>query len=125
VEVVVSGIGLLWALGSLESSWRHLIDEKSVIGSHQPFPDLPSRPLALMGQATASLEKLIQQVVAEAVQIADLSLPLPDCGVASGGNQILLDLVTTPRRGEIRRTLCLSFGFGSQNPVLALAQAST
>ena len=36
-----------------------------------------------------------------------------------------LDLVTTPRRGEIRRTLCLSFGFSSHNAVLALAQAST
>jgi 3-oxoacyl-[acyl-carrier-protein] synthase II len=35
-----------------------------------------------------------------------------------------LDLVTTPRRGEIRRTLCLSFGFGGQNAVLALARVA-
>ncbi len=87
VEVVVTGIGLLSALGSLEPSWRYLIDGKSAIAQHQPFPDLPSRPLALIGQAAASLEKLTQQVVADALQDADLPLPLPDCGVAIGSSR--------------------------------------
>jgi 3-oxoacyl-[acyl-carrier-protein] synthase II len=36
-----------------------------------------------------------------------------------------LDFVKTPRPGQIRQVLCLSFGFGGQNAVLALAQAST
>ena len=31
-----------------------------------------------------------------------------------------LDLVTAPRQAEIKNVLCLSFGFGSQNAVLAL-----
>jgi 3-oxoacyl-[acyl-carrier-protein] synthase II len=36
-----------------------------------------------------------------------------------------LDLVKTPRCARIQQMLCLSFGFGGQNAVLALAQAST
>lgn len=87
VEVVVTGIGLLSALGSLESSWHHLLDGKSAIGLHQPFPDLPPRPLAIIDQTTASLENLVQQSVMQAIQDADLSLPLPNCGVVIGSSR--------------------------------------
>jgi len=87
VEVVVTGIGLLSALGSLESSWRHLINGKSGIQQHQPFPEFPSRPLALIGQTVTSLKTLTQQVVADALQDADLPLPLPDCGVVIGSSR--------------------------------------
>jgi 3-oxoacyl-[acyl-carrier-protein] synthase II len=87
VEVVVTGIGLVSALGSLESSWHHLLDGKSAIRLHQPFPDLPSRPLGLIGQTTASLENLIKQSVMQAIQDANLSLPLPDCGVVIGSSR--------------------------------------
>lgn len=87
VEVVVTGIGLLSALGNLESSWQHLIDGKSGIKQHQPFPDLPFRPLALIGQTVGSLEKLTQQVVADAIQDADIPLLLPDCGVVIGSSR--------------------------------------
>lgn len=87
VEVVVTGIGLLSALGSLEHNWQHLLEGKSAICQHQPFLDLSSRPLALLERTTTSLEKLTQQVVAEAIQDADLSLPLPECGVAIGSSR--------------------------------------
>ena len=87
VEVVVTGIGLLSALGNLESTWQHLINGKSGIKQHQPFPDLPFRPLALMGQTVGSLEKLTQQVVADAIQDADLPRSLPDCGVVIGSSR--------------------------------------
>lgn len=87
VEVVVTGIGLLSALGPLEASWQHLLDGKSAIRQHQPFPDLPSRPLALIGRNAVSLEKLTQQVVADALENANLSLPLPDCGVVIGSSR--------------------------------------
>ncbi|PIG94793.1 beta-ketoacyl-ACP synthase [Gloeocapsopsis sp. IPPAS B-1203] len=33
-----------------------------------------------------------------------------------------LDFVTTPRQGKIRSALCLSFGFGGQNAVIALGK---
>jgi len=87
LEVVITGIGLISALGRLEPSWQHLLDGKSGIQRHQPFPDLPSRPLALVGQTTTSLEKLTQLVVAEAIQDAGLALPVPDCGVVIGSSR--------------------------------------
>ncbi len=87
MEVVITGIGLISALGRLEPSWQHLLDGKSGIQRHQPFPDLPSRPLALVGQTTTSLEKLTQLVVAEAIQDAGLTLPVPDCGVVIGSSR--------------------------------------
>lgn len=87
VEVVVTGIGLLSALGSLESSWQHLLDGKSAIRQHQIYPDLPSQPLALIGQDPVTLEQLTQQVVADAIEDAKLSLPLPNCGVVIGSSR--------------------------------------
>lgn len=87
VEVVVTGIGLLSALGSLESSWQHLLDGKSAIKQHQIFPDLPSQPLALIAQNPVALENLTQQVVADALEDANLSLPLPNCGVVIGSSR--------------------------------------
>jgi 3-oxoacyl-[acyl-carrier-protein] synthase II len=35
-----------------------------------------------------------------------------------------LDLVTTPRQGEIRQVLCFSFGFGGQNAVVGLGRVT-
>ena len=44
---------------------------------------------------------------------------LPPC-VGLQEPEFDLDLVTAPRRAEIRHVLCLSFGFGGQNAVVAL-----
>ena len=87
MEVVVTGIGLISALGRLEPSWRSLLNGESGIRQHRPFPDLPSRPLALIGQSTTSLEKLTQIVVADALQDAGLAMPMPDCGVVIGSSR--------------------------------------
>ncbi len=87
MEVVVTGIGLVSALGKLKASWRSLLEAKSGIQYHQPFPDLPPRPLALVGQAPMSLGTLTQLVVAEAIQDAGLTTPLPDCGVVIGSSR--------------------------------------
>lgn len=87
VEVVVTGIGLLSALGNLESSWQHLINGKTAISQHQPFPELPPQPLAPIGHIVASLDKLTHQVVVDALLDANLSLPLPDCGVVIGSSR--------------------------------------
>jgi len=87
VEVVVTGIGLASALGRLEPSWQSLLQGKSGIQPHQPFPDFPSRPLALIGHTPTSLETLTELVVAEAIQDAGLVLPLPDCGIVIGSSR--------------------------------------
>lgn len=87
VEVVVTGIGLISALGNLETSWRRLLDGESSIQQHQPFPDLPPRPLAPIGLNPASLERLTQLVVRDALQDAELAVALPECGIVIGSSR--------------------------------------
>jgi 3-oxoacyl-[acyl-carrier-protein] synthase II len=87
VKVFITGIGLISALGGLNSSWQRLLANESGIGRHQPFPELEPRPLALIGDEPASLIMLTQQVVALALQDAGLIPPLTDCGVVIGSSR--------------------------------------
>jgi len=87
VEVVVTGIGLISALGNLETSWRRLLNGESSIQQHQPFPDLPPRPLAPIGLNLASLEQLTQVVVRDALEDAELEVPLSECGIVIGSSR--------------------------------------
>lgn len=87
VEVVVTGIGLVSALGKLEPSWHSLLKGKTGIEQHQPFADLPSQPLSLIGKVPTSLETLTELVVADTLQDAGLATPLPDCGVVIGSSR--------------------------------------
>lgn len=87
-KVVVTGIGLVSALGdSLDASWQQLISNKSGIRLHQPFPELKTRPLGLIGKQPAELTKLTKLVVAAALEDAGLVPPLPDCGVVIGSSR--------------------------------------
>lgn len=90
MEVVVTGIGLLSALGELESTWEGLLARKSGIAFQQPFLELKPLPVALIHQTPVDLAWLTQQVVGSALKDAGLSPPLLDCGVVVGssrGNQ--------------------------------------
>jgi 3-oxoacyl-[acyl-carrier-protein] synthase II len=44
---------------------------------------------------------------------------LPPC-VGLRESEFNLDLVTSPRHAEIRRVMCLCFGFGGQNAVMVM-----
>ncbi|MEL7034106.1 MAG: beta-ketoacyl-ACP synthase [Cyanobacteria bacterium J06592_8] len=87
VKVVVTGIGLRSTLGILQVSWKKLLSGQSGIQFHQPFPQLKSRPLALIHQQPADLKTLTQDILVDALKDADLTPPLPDCGVVIGSSR--------------------------------------
>ncbi|BAT52263.1 3-oxoacyl-(acyl carrier protein) synthase II [Nostoc sp. NIES-3756] len=88
IEVVITGIGLLSALGtSLEESWQSLIAGKSGIKWHQPFPELAPLPLGLIDKKPSSLQSLTKVVVDAALKDALLVPPLTDCAVVVGSSR--------------------------------------
>ncbi|WP_413171557.1 beta-ketoacyl-ACP synthase [Anabaena azotica] len=88
VRVVVTGIGLVCALGkSLEDSWQNLLSGTTGIKLHQPFPELSKIPLALIGETPSDLSTLTQMVVNSALEDAKLAAPLIDCAVVIGSSR--------------------------------------
>ena len=87
MNVVVTGIGLVSALGSLKSTWQNLLAGNSGIQFHQPFLDLDPFPAALIATQPIALAALIEQVVFAALKDAGLKPPLPECGVVIGSSR--------------------------------------
>nr|WP_290227918.1 beta-ketoacyl-ACP synthase [Trichocoleus desertorum] len=88
MDVVVTGIGLVSALGeTMQTSWQQLLANQSGILLRQPFPELEPRPLAMLGKHPAALNDLTQQVVVAALQDAGLAPPLGECGVVIGSSR--------------------------------------
>jgi 3-oxoacyl-[acyl-carrier-protein] synthase II len=87
MRIVITGIGFRSALGDLDRTWNGLLAGRTAIELAQPFADLPSLPLALIGAQPQHILDLTRKVVAAAVQDAGLSLPLPECGVVIGSSR--------------------------------------
>jgi 3-oxoacyl-[acyl-carrier-protein] synthase II len=101
MDVVVTGIGLVSALGNLENSWKKLLSGNCGIRKHQPFLELEPQLLALIDTKPADLITLTRQVLADALQDANLNLPLADCGIAIGSSRgFQANLEQLVREGE-------------------------
>jgi 3-oxoacyl-[acyl-carrier-protein] synthase II len=87
MRIVITGIGLRSALGDLASTWQSLLQGKSAIELIRPFAHLPLLPLAMIDRQPQNVIDLTHTVVAEALRDADLSFPLPDCGVVIGSSR--------------------------------------
>ena len=87
MDVVVTGIGLQSCLGSLKQSWANILAGKSGIKLQQPFSELPSYPLGLIGELPCNISSLTKLVVSAAITDANLKLPLTECGVAIGSSR--------------------------------------
>jgi len=85
--VVVTGLGLVSALGTRDGTWRKLLNGESAIATAQPFPDLDPRPLAMIGNSPANLRDLTRQLVLDTLKDAGIAPPLPDLGIAIGSSR--------------------------------------
>ena len=87
MKVVVTGIGLLSCLGSLDRTWQSLLAGKSGITPPKLFSEFSPFPLGLIGSQPITLNKLTKIIVAAAIEDASLTPPLPNCGVAIGSSR--------------------------------------
>lgn len=87
MEVAVTGIGLISALGNLKESWQRLLQGYSAIELARPYKELQPRPLALINSVPADPTCFAPQLIEEAIQTAGLMPPLPDCGVVIGSSR--------------------------------------
>ena len=87
MDVVVTGIGLLSCLGSLQTTWSSILQSKSGIELRQLFPQLPVYPLGLIGSQANKIDDLIQKILTDALRDAKLQAPLRDCGVVIGSSR--------------------------------------
>lgn len=87
MKVVVTGIGMISALGGLRPGWERLLKGDSAIRLHQPFGELPPLPLGLINAQPVDLTQLTKQVVESAIKSSGLTLPLPECGVVIGSSR--------------------------------------
>lgn len=87
MSVVVTGIGLQSCLGKRQQSWQNLLMGKTGIKDYQPFSSFPSLPLGLITNFPSCVSQLLHQTVTEALNDAQLTPPLPDCGVVVGSSR--------------------------------------
>ena len=87
MDVVVTGMGLLSCLGSLQPSWSRILQGKSGIALHNLFPELPVCPLGLIDSQPSKVNNITEKLLFATLKDAGLSTPLPDCGVVVGSSR--------------------------------------
>lgn len=87
MDVVVTGIGLISCLGSLQSTWTNILQGKSGIKLHHLFPELSAYPLGLINSQLSKTDSLTNKLLVATLEDAGLEAPLEECGVAVGSSR--------------------------------------
>ncbi len=130
MTVVVTGLGLISALGSTaDLTWQRLLNGETAIALRQPFPKLPPRPLAMLGKQPMRLNELLLTATTAAIQDAGLPPQLPNCGIVIGSSRgYQAEWEQFLNTGEIAHwenslphmgAMTVARHIGSQGPVLA------
>lgn len=108
MDVVVTGIGLISCLGSLTQTWSNILQGKSGISLHSPFPALGAYPLGLIETQPSKIEALTQAILLDTLKDAGLKAPLDQCGVVIGSsrsNQATWEELATQKPSNIPKWL--------------------
>ena len=87
MEVVITGIGLRSCLGSLQTTWSSILQGKSGIKLLQIFANLPTYPLGAIASQPTKINQLTQDILFDALQDAELQVPLLQTGVVIGSSR--------------------------------------
>ena len=87
MDVVVTGMGLISCLGSLQETWLSILHNRSGIKLQHLFPELPIYPLGLIDSRPSKVEDLTQKLLLATLTDARLQAPLTECGVAIGSSR--------------------------------------
>ena len=87
MDVVVTGIGLRTCLGSLQSTWKSVLQGKSGIKTRRLFNTLPAYPLGLIEARPSNLKDITRKISVDAIADAKLQIPLESCGVVIGSSR--------------------------------------
>jgi 3-oxoacyl-[acyl-carrier-protein] synthase II len=87
MDVVITGIGLISCLGSLQTTWSSILQGRSGIKSRQFFPQLRAYPLGMIDSQPSSISDLTKKVLIDALKDAELEVPLSQSGVVIGSSR--------------------------------------
>ena len=68
MEVVVTGIGLISCLGSLQTTWSSILQGRSGIKLKRLFPELPAYPLGLIDSQPSKLDFLTKTILFKIIE---------------------------------------------------------
>ena len=87
MDVVVTGIGLLSCLGSLQPTWSKILEGKSGIRTQSLDSQLPAYPLGLINAKPSKVYDLTCRILVDTLLDANLQPPLSESGVVVGSSR--------------------------------------
>ncbi len=87
VHVVITGISILSCLGNTKQTWESIIQGKSGIRIHQPFPYFPPLPLGMIDSQPTPIEEITTSLIRQLCEDALLSIPQKEIGVVIGSSR--------------------------------------